>query len=1173
MPEASDRRKPSAAEEAQARLVAIVEFSDDAIIGKTLDGVITSWNRGAERIYGYRADEAVGRHISLLAPPERADELRQVMDRVRQGEHVEHLETVRLTKAGRRINVSLTLSPIFRADGTVSGVSTIARDITERTRLEQQLRESERRYHTQVELAPEAIIVHANGLFVYANCAALGLFGAISLVELQQVEVLDLVHPDERDIVVARNRQLLEGGEVPLRECRLLRLDGRSVSVETSSIRIDYQGVPSIQVIARDISERKRIERERETLRQELESERARFETVLRQMPIGIMIAEAPSGRMIYSNEASNQIFRHAFPVVAGFADYGKWHLFRPDGLQLTVPEYPMARALLKGETVIGEELQIERGDGTLGFVSVNAAPICAPSGEIVSGVAAFSDITERIAAAKALRQSEERLSLALDATGMGSCDMNAQTGAGTWSLQHFLILGYDPPESGAGPARLDMWQDRILPDDLPQVQQALEQARRDHSLCRCEHRIVRADDDRLAWVNVLGRFNYDQSGVAVSFIGVIFDVTERKEAEQKLQDSELRHRLLFETSLQGILYMDAEDKILMANPAAQKILCKSQGELQGRAMSELGFQVEREDGSAFPPAEIPCTKALDTGKEVRDVVMSISNSGTGARRWLSINAVPLFLEGAKRPYQVYATFEDITPRKEAEEALRASEARFRWLFESNLIAIFFWNKDGKITEANQAYCDLVGYSPEECRAGSLNWLDSTPPEQFDRDFAAVEEIRANGVCRPYEKEFINRTDGRRVPVLCAGARMVGSESEGMGFAIDLTELTRAEQAVRESQATLALAIETTGLGTFDRDLATGKVFWSDIAKRHFGLSPGASVEADTYRRGVHPEDLERVERVRREALNPAGEGKYSAKYRTVGIEDGKERWISARGQVLFNEKAQPVRFVGACLDITDIVAAETALKDEIAERLRAVEELHLQEQMLIRQGRLAALGEMIGNIAHQWRQPLNTLALIIQELPWYFDHGQFDKEYLDANVTRAMQVINHMSKTIDGFRNFFEPNKEKLSFRVSDVLAQTVSMVEAAFHELRLQIEVQAELEIFVNGNPNEFSQVILNILMNAKDALLERKIEEPKVVVRLFHQAAKAVLTVSDNAGGIPLEIIDKIFDPYFTTKGPDKGTGIGLFMSKTIIEKNMNGTLSARNTETGAEFRIEV
>jgi C4-dicarboxylate-specific signal transduction histidine kinase len=119
----------------------------------------------------------------------------------------------------------------------------------------------------------------------------------------------------------------------------------------------------------------------------------------------------------------------------------------------------------------------------------------------------------------------------------------------------------------------------------------------------------------------------------------------------------------------------------------------------------------------------------------------------------------------------------------------------------------------------------------------------------------------------------------------------------------------------------------------------------------------------------------------------------------------------------------------------------------------------------------------------------------------------------------------------------------------------------------------VQADTEVQVNGIPNEFSQVILNILMNAKDALLERKVAAPRVKVRLFSEDGNVVLTISDNGGGIPPEIMDKIFDPYFTTKGPDKGTGIGLFMSKTIIEKNMNGTLSVRNTKEGAEFRIEV
>lgn len=249
-------------------------------------------------------------------------------------------------------------------------------------------------------------------------------------------------------------------------------------------------------------------------------------------------------------------------------------------------------------------------------------------------------------------------------------------------------------------------------------------------------------------------------------------------------------------------------------------------------------------------------------------------------------------------------------------------------------------------------------------------------------------------------------------------------------------------------------------------------------------------------------------------------------------------------------------------------------LTETLEERIKiAVEEARTREQLLVRQGRLAAMGEMIGNIAHQWRQPLNILGLIIQELPAYYERDLLTREYLDATVQKAMQVISQMSKTIDGFRNFFRPDKEKVRFQVKEVLEKTVSIVEAVFTPLRLTVDMVVEDDIGVEGYPNEFSQVLLNILVNAKDAFLQRQVDQPVVVARLFREDGKAVLTITDNAGGIPEQVMQSIFQPYFSTKSPDKGTGLGLFMSKAIIEKNMNGTLSARNIDGGAEFRIEL
>ena len=1033
-------------DKARAHLAAIVDSSDDAIISTTLEGILTSWNRGAETLYGYRAPDAVGQHISFLVPPERLGELQQIRDRIWQGERVEHLETVRIAKGGRPIDVSLTISPILDAEGGITGVSAIARDITGRIRMERSLAESERRYRTLVEMAQDAVIVCQDDRFIYANCAALGVFGANSLDQLQQSSFLELVHTDDRNVFGGLIQQLLDAESVPLSELKLLRLSGQELTVEISFSLIDYRGIPSIQMVARDVTERKRAEREREDMLKELGFQRSRFEAVVSQMPIGVMIAEAPSGGLSYWNEESRRIFRHRFESVQSFADYTQCKVRRLDGSPLPVEEFPLARVLLKGETIIGEEFQIQRGDGELGLVSVNAVPIRDISGQIVSGLAAFSDVTQRKSAEKALSESEERLKLALDAAEMGSCDIDTRTGRGVWSRRHYLLLGYEPPPDGAATASIEMWKSRIHPDDLELVNHVLVQSRRERAFFRSEHRIIRADNGQLEWVNVQGRFICDPTGAACRFIGVIFDVSERKSIEEALRRSEQRFRLMADSMPQIAWTAEADGTVDYINAHFEVYTGM---ERHAQKIQENRLHPERLIFEIVHPDDVK----------------------QAARAW----------QDAIHSGGIYQT----------ENRIRRSDGAYRWHLSR---AIPERDEDGRI----------------------IKWY---------------------------------------------------------GTATDINELRETQEALKTSEATLKLAIEITGLGIFDLDLGTRKGGWSEIAKRHYGLPPEAEADLDMLMAGVHPEDRVRVEHIATDALNPAGAGIYSAQYRTVGIGDGKLRWLTMRGRVIFSEEGRPLRLVGACLDITDIVKAQAALKEEIIERLRAVEELGRQEQLLIRQGRLAAMGEMIGNIAHQWRQPLNTLGLIVQELPHYYERNLFSKEYLDASVTRAMQVINYMSKTIDGFRNFFGPDKEKELFRASEVLAKTVAIVESAFNELKLEIEVGADADIFIFGYPNEFSQVILNILMNAKDAILERRVTKPRVAVRLFRENGRAVLTISDNAGGIMPEIIDKIFDPYFTTKAPDKGTGIGLFMSKTIIEKNMNGTLTVRNTEQGAEFRIEV
>lgn len=247
--------------------------------------------------------------------------------------------------------------------------------------------------------------------------------------------------------------------------------------------------------------------------------------------------------------------------------------------------------------------------------------------------------------------------------------------------------------------------------------------------------------------------------------------------------------------------------------------------------------------------------------------------------------------------------------------------------------------------------------------------------------------------------------------------------------------------------------------------------------------------------------------------------------------------------------------------------------KEEMAGRLQAVEELRNKELLLIHQSRMAAMGEMLTNIAHQWRQSLNVMGLLLQQLGMFNESGCLNKQMLSDNVAKSMVILKHLSQTIDDFRTFSEPDKKKIQFNINPVIEKTLQLVNDLFISQGITVEFGFEADSNVTGFPNEFSQALLNLLLNARDSLIETNQDKKWIKVFTRSENGRAVVTVTDNGGGIKEEIIDKIFDPYFTTKKLGKGSGIGLFMSKMIIERSMEGSLTARNIKGGAEFRIEV
>ncbi len=256
-----------------------------------------------------------------------------------------------------------------------------------------------------------------------------------------------------------------------------------------------------------------------------------------------------------------------------------------------------------------------------------------------------------------------------------------------------------------------------------------------------------------------------------------------------------------------------------------------------------------------------------------------------------------------------------------------------------------------------------------------------------------------------------------------------------------------------------------------------------------------------------------------------------------------------------------------------ELESLNSVLEERVDEQTRQILE---GERLLVQQSKLAAMGEMIGAIAHQWRQPLNALGIMVQDVKMAYDYSELSESYIDTFESDAMSQIQFMSKTIDDFRNFFKPSKEKTAFAIHKVVGNAIHIIEAQVRAANIECTFGGD-DFECYGYPGEFSQVVLNLISNAKDAIIQKRENIGTPAMKGFITIHTSVdndfgtITVKDNGCGIPHEIIDKIYEPYFTTKEQGKGTGIGLYMSKLIIENHIGGYLGVESDANGSVFTI--
>lgn len=388
-----------------------------------------------------------------------------------------------------------------------------------------------------------------------------------------------------------------------------------------------------------------------------------------------------------------------------------------------------------------------------------------------------------------------------------------------------------------------------------------------------------------------------------------------------------------------------------------------------------------------------------------------------------------------------------------------------------------------------------------------------------------------------------------------------------------IVEREAANAALQESDKRLSLHRQQTLMAYIEIDPMLQVTQWNPAAERIFEFRREEALGRRLDQLVVPDTDKQAADASWKALLSSGNEGKNTTSANVT--KHGKRIICEWHETPLTDGSGTVIGLVSLVQDISERVHAEEALKQlnqVLEQRVREeVDKNRDKDHLLMHQSRLAAMGEMVHNIAHQWRQPLTALGLIIANLSDDYRFGELSQQRFDQASEESSRLLHKMSKTIDDFRDFFRPDRQKEDFDVAHAIRETVALVEATLKNNFITLELDIAEDVRAHGFPSQFCQALLNVITNARDAIQERGVREGRIRLRMQTKGGYACVTVSDNGGGFTQEILEKAFDPYFTTK--DTGSGIGLYMTKTIIERNMGGQVLAANGEDGAEITLTI
>ena len=493
-------------------------------------------------------------------------------------------------------------------------------------------------------------------------------------------------------------------------------------------------------------------------------------------------------------------------------------------------------------------------------------------------------------------------------------------------------------------------------------------------------------------------------------------------------------------------------------------------------------------------------------------------------------------------------TTQDISKLKEVEHALLISNDKFEKAFNNTPNMIIITNQaSGKIYDINQSFEEIFGYNKKELIGKTT--FDINLWDNLDDRNLYIGSLNKNGTVEDGIFSFNTKAGNIIIANVYASIVTIDNEAYILAVANDITQEYKTNELLQEKKKELETIFNEvpTPMAIHSED---GKIIM--INKMWEELTGYQYSEIDTIEKWtdlVAPENSTLLQ------------DHISKLYGiTEKINEGEFEIITKEGKKVI------WAFSSAPLGVIDG-------KHVLISSAMDITELKKKDELMIVQSRHAAMGEMIGMIAHQWRQPLTVISMNVNNMLLDIALDNLDTPHIKEYSNKILMQTEHLSKTIDDFRNFFKPDKSILKVKLQEILEETYKIVKDSLKNNNIAFKTSYASESEIDAYPRELMQVFVNIINNSKDALLSKKTKDAQIEIEVFEDEKYVITEICDNGGGIDTSILSKIFDPYFTTKDEKTGTGLGLYMSKMIVDNHLHGKIEAFNQKNGVCFRVKL